>query len=60
MFFKQINECAKGSSVSSTITQLVMEYIEDKVITSINSDTHYFFNLLIVLDDDCFCITSET
>jgi hypothetical protein len=48
-FFKQIEGCAMGSSISSVIAQMVLEELEANVIAKINFPLPFFLRYV----DDC-------
>lgn len=48
-FYKQIEGCAMGSSISSVIAQLVMEDLEETVIQNLNIKLPFFYRYV----DDC-------
>lgn len=51
-FYQQIDGCAMGSPLSSTIAQIVMEYVEETIIKDIKQDILFFKRYV----DDCICI----
>lgn len=48
-FVRQLDGCAMGSPISSTIAQLVMEYLEEKVLENLNFNIPFFKRFV----DDC-------
>lgn len=48
-FYEQLDGCAMGSPISSTVAQLVMEYLEENVLSSININIIFFKRYV----DDC-------
>lgn len=54
-FFQQIDGVSMGSPISSTVAQLVMEYLEEKVLSGQNYNITLFKRYV----DDCLIITSE-
>ena len=48
-FFKQIDGCAMGASISSVIAQLVMEDLEETILKNLNFHIPFFFRYV----DDC-------
>ena len=48
-FFKQIEGCAMGASISSVIAQLVLEDLEETVLKTLNFELPFFFRYV----DDC-------
>lgn len=54
-FYQQIDGCAMGSPISSTIAQLVMEYLEESVIEGSNLEFLFFKRYV----DDCLMAVPE-
>ena len=54
-FFQQIDGCAMGSPISSTIAQIVMEYLEESVLKKIDFDVLFFKRYV----DDCLAAVPE-
>jgi predicted GIY-YIG superfamily endonuclease len=54
-FYQQIDGCAMGSPISSTIAQLVMEHLEESVIEGLNFDILFFKRYV----DDCLMAVPE-
>ena len=55
IFYQQLNGCAMGSPISSTVAQLVMEYLEESVITNLNIPILFFKRYV----DDCITAIPE-
>lgn len=54
-FFQQLNGCAMGSPISSTIAQLVMEHLEETTINNLDFDITFFKRYV----DDCLTSVPE-
>lgn len=54
-FYQQLDGCAMGSPISSTIAQLVMEYLEEKVLQHLNIPIIFFKRYV----DDCLTAVPE-
>lgn len=54
-FYQQLNGCAMGSPISSTVAQLVMEYLEEEVIKNLNIPIIFFKRYV----DDCLTAVPE-
>jgi len=48
-YYKQLDGCAMGAPISSTIAQLVMEFLEEEVIAKLNFEIAFFRRYV----DDC-------
>jgi hypothetical protein len=48
-FFKQIEGCAMGASISSVIAQLVLEDLEESMLNNLNYPIPFFYRYV----DDC-------
>lgn len=54
-FYQQLDGCAMGSPISSTIAQLVMEYLEETVINNLDINITFFKRYV----DDCLTAVPE-
>jgi len=54
-FFQQIDGCAMGLPISSTIAQVVMEYLEESVMEKLNFNILFFKRYV----DDCLAAVPE-
>lgn len=54
-FYQQVDGCAMGSPISSTIAQIVMEYLEENVLQKLNYNIVFFKRYV----DDCLLAIPE-
>lgn len=54
-FYQQLDGCAMGSPISSTVAQLVMEYLEEKVLSNTNIPILFLKRYV----DDCITAVPE-
>lgn len=55
LFYQQLDGCAMGSPISSTVAQLVLEYLEEKVLNDIKTPVIFFKRYV----DDCLIAIPE-